>query len=278
MNVDGDDPYMAFTDSTELNYVTAQRRVAYSLVNGGRKPSSHVRSVSHPNMTVLPNHSPASPSVESFKMSALDGGGYGFSFKFPVNQRKIQEFQDSVQTYATPTSLQSFEEARSTNGSPAFVEVDPYDIAHKPSSPVERSRRRHVKRTTERNRSVIPHNGYASTAREFETMMRLVSSNTPNFEDDLLAEFGRLNLPRERHRQKRIVRTKSEEPSVNNRSTINLRTPLFPSYSADCILEENWLIQHENDGPRFEPSDSISSYSAVGYSTPKVSKKHFHRN
>lgn len=90
----GSESVIAFTDDTELNFVTAQRRLTYYMMNKPR-PTSYVRSVSHPNMKVIPSYKDMvnSPSV---KMDHLDGGGYGFAFKFPVKNGE-QQRRESLQ-------------------------------------------------------------------------------------------------------------------------------------------------------------------------------------
>lgn len=273
----GTDSVIAFTDNTELNFVTAQRRLTYCMLNR-QKPTTYVRSVSHPNMTVLPSHV---TDVESLQMDHLDGGGYGFSIRFPAKtDRDRLEKRDRYKEMPNRSaSLQSFEEARSVNGSPSFVEVDPYDIA--PLMDVSQERRpRYVTKATERKRDIVPYSEYArnaegSSAKDLETMLRLVNGHK-TFEADLLSEFDKLNV-RRRHQQKRITRTKSsEETSLNNRSTIDLRTPLFPSCS-EHNYDEKWLNEHDNNAPRFEPSHSIPSYSAVGYSSPTTNRKNMFR-
>lgn len=91
----GSESVIAFTDDTELNFVTAQRRLTYYMMNKPRPKNMHVRSVSHPNMKVLPSYKDMVTSP-SFKMDHLEGGGYGFAFKFPAKNGELER-RESLQ-------------------------------------------------------------------------------------------------------------------------------------------------------------------------------------
>lgn len=144
---------------------------------------------------------------------------------------------------------------------------------------------------SERNRDNASYRDYTrsdgNSIRDLETMLRLVHHNgekqfdlDANYKEDLQAEFDKLNIRRRRH-QKRLLRTPTNntdrEPSVNNRSTVDLRMPFYPSYE-DCVMDEKWSrTEQESSGPRFEPSAPIPSYSAVGFSSPTSLKRHTYK-
>ncbi|KAK3735677.1 hypothetical protein QZH41_011997 [Actinostola sp. cb2023] len=278
---------IAFTNDTELNFVTAQRRLTYYMMNRHHnKSSNYVRSVSNPNLAVLPNHMDA-PHIESFKMDHLENGGYGFAIRFPVKRTDKREIDREIQTYARPASLQSFEEARSFEDTPAFVEVDPHDLY--PNKGVADKRTTSVFKGAERNRENVAYGDYAkkndrNSLKDLETMLRLVNQTSRKgfdfenkYKEDLLEEFDKLNI-RGRRRHPRLVPTPTNStdkgPSINNRSTVDLRTPFFPSY-----LESKWSDHgQENDGsPKFESQINITSYSSVGFSSPTTTRRHIYR-
>ena len=140
-------PVFAFTDDTELNYITAQRRLAYYMLskNAGRMIVPTPPYQQQPVAKQL-------VEVDSFKFDYLSGGGYGFAVRIPEQQ--------STQSTAghkskDQRSLQSFEEARRDLGltrrkvSPAYA-VDLEDDSlrerlHQPHSVLHGNLRNHGK-------------------------------------------------------------------------------------------------------------------------------------
>ncbi|XP_031548835.1 cytosolic carboxypeptidase 2-like isoform X2 [Actinia tenebrosa] len=276
---------IAFTNTTELNFVTAQRRLTYYMMNRAQhsnKQNECVRSISHPNLTIMPSK-PDIPKVDSFKMDYLDGGGYGFAIRFPAkkNQESEKTTERSDSKSQRQVSLQSFEEARSSADEiemPSFVEVHARSM-----SPFRDVRRR---KQQPKHEEIPARSKDSSTTRDLETMLRLVN-NTQNckasyvecdYQDELLTEFNRLNMRTRRHDFHRTRNQFSHRkgPSVNNRSTVELRTPVFSSFNdnySDASSRSNDKKDHAIL-PEYEPySSAIPSYSSVGFSSPKNTRK-----
>lgn len=280
---------IAFTSTTELNFVTAQRRLTYYMMNRGQhsnKPNDCVRSISHPNLTILPSK-PDIPKVDSLKMDYLDGGGYGFAIRFPAKKNQESEKKNTESSNCKiqrQVSLQSFEEARSSADEieiPSFVEVH-----SKCMSPFQDVRRR--QQQLPKNEE-IPARSKGSTTKplkDLETMLRLVNKTQNSkasymeydYQDELLAEFDRLNMRTRRHdfRRTRNHVSHNKVPSVNNRSTVELRTPVFSSFEESYSDSSSRSSEKKDQSisPEYEPySSAIPSYSSVGFSSPKNTRK-----
>lgn len=190
--------------------------------------------------------------------------------------------------YARSDSLQSFEEARSVNGSPSFVEVDTLDFSHVSKGLSDKAARNtlHKQDSTKNDNST----------KDLETMLRLVSNNSKkhfdyetnlngrqhfgweaNYREEMLAEFDKMNIRGRRQHNRLLNRTptkmKHQEPSVNNRSTIDLRLPFFPTYDEGIMNDQRSRTGRDSTEPRYEPSAPIPSYSAVGLSSPASTRR-----
>lgn len=283
---------IAFTNTTELNFITAQRRLTYYMMNRGQhnnKQNDYVRSISNPNLTIMPSK-PDVPKVDSFKMDYLDGGGYGFAIRFPAKKKQESETKNTVSSSSRSkpqrhVSLQSFEEARSSADEievPSFVEVHTRGM-----SPIGDVRRRQQLPKGDE----IPARSKASCnkpLKDLETMLRLVNKSQNSqtsyveydYQDELLAEFNKLNM---RTRQHDFRRTRNpighhRGPSVNNRSTVELQTPVFSSFDESYSDSSSRSSDRKGQSisPEYEPySSAIPSYSSVGFSSPKNTRKKY---
>jgi hypothetical protein len=280
---------IAFTDTTQLNFVTAQRRLNYYMTNKGQhcsKPNNFVRSVSHPNLTIMPSK-PDIPNVDSFKMDYLDGGGYGFAIKFPAKRTQESDQKNFVKIHKSqrPESLQSFEEARYNADeveTPSFVEVHARDL-----SPLTDGMRRQQYATGESS-PVRAKNSSSKSLKDLETMLRLVNENGKSsdidndYQDELLTEFNRLNMRTRKHvfrRTRHTLNHPNTGPSVNNRSSVELRAPVFSSFYdgySDPTLSSD--MKDTNTLPEYEPyTTAIPSYSSIGCSSPNTARRQTHR-
>ena len=122
---------LAFTDDTELNFVTAQRRLAYYMLTRN-KAGSGVKNKSrlplgNRSAPLLPNprREPVM-EVDSFKFDHLSGGGYGFTIRIPGKEHahKLRLPDRTENGGRNPRddgllrqrSLESFEERRRVSG------------------------------------------------------------------------------------------------------------------------------------------------------------------
>lgn len=104
-------PVLAVTDDTELNFITAQRRVAYYMFAANNHPNLG----SHPFQprSTLPTSSPKHlVELDSFKFDYLTGDGYGFTVRIPGRKPQRARTQDVLER-ARQHPLQTFEEVKS---------------------------------------------------------------------------------------------------------------------------------------------------------------------
>lgn len=232
-------PVLAVTDDTELNFIAAQRRVAYYMFAANKN---------HPNWgtTLVQTRStpPTSPpknlvELDSFKFDNLTGDGYGFTIRIPGRKPQRARTQDVLER-ARQHSLQTFEEARSkprkkqvtaayaidlTNEHVAFPNVTP--------SPYTSHRRRFFGNDSEE---------------EPAKSIQLRRGMTGQFDSDVL-----------NRRSRNFTRSRSEHGI------------LVMSEDNEEVKSQSAGHRPRNERPLFEPSAPIPSYSHV--STPHVNRK-----
>ncbi|XP_048590295.1 uncharacterized protein LOC5514750 isoform X2 [Nematostella vectensis] len=273
-------PMFAFADDTELNFVTAQRRLTYYMMNQRSHAKQHAISSQYTgkrNLTVLPSQR-ETLQVDSVKMDSLPGGGYGFAMRFPSRaQGSVLPDHQSPGNSARPLSLKSFEEARSPGArTPEFVEVAADEmIARAPtesSSPYTRY-------------PSYKRNNKSESRMDLETMFRLVNNPSQN-----IPQRDRNRTPAELSPEKpgkRLDRTQSEHVFPNYRTpgedsfalakrahelrrrTHDGSTPAIRSPAR--VIDSSFSLTSHDGSPELIAPDVIPSYSFVSSRRPERS-------
>lgn len=230
-------PVLAVTDDTELNFITAQRRVAYYMFTANKN---------HPNWgsPLFQGHSslPTSPpkhlvELDSFKFDYRTGDGHGFSIRIPGRKPQRARTQDVLErTRQHP--LQTFEEARSSK--PGKKQVTPayaIDLTNE-----------HVAFPNVTPSPYASHHGRCYGSDSGEEPAKNVLRRGGQFDRDVLERRSR-NFPRSRSEHGMLVRSEDNEE----------------------IKTQSAGHRPRNERPLFEPSAPIPSYSRV--STPHVNRK-----
>ena len=232
-------PVLAVTDDTELNFITAQRRVAYYMFTAN-KNNPNWGSPFFQGRSSLPT-SPAKHLVEldSFKFDYRTGDGHGFSIRIPGRKPQRTRTQDVLErTRQHP--IQTFEEARSSK--PGKKQVTPayaIDLTNE-----------HVAFPNVTPSPYASHHGryYGNDSGEESAKNVLRTGMASQFDRDVLERRSR-NFPRSRSEHGMLVRSEDNEETKTQSAGHRPR----------------------NERPLFEPSAPIPSYSRV--STPHVNRK-----
>ncbi|KAJ7370498.1 hypothetical protein OS493_032064 [Desmophyllum pertusum] len=238
-------PVLAVTDDTELNFITAQRRVAYYMFAANKN---------HPNWATTNVQTRSKPPVgppknlvelDSFKFDYLTGDGYGFTIRIPGRNPQRARAHEVLERARQPP-LQTFEEARSKPRKKQVYPAYAIDLNNE-----------HVTFPDVTPSFTSHHGRYYGNDSEEEFDGRRPAKNiqlrrglASSFDSDLL-DHKRRNFARSRSRSEHGMLVKSEDNED------------FKSQSAGH--------RPRNDRPMFEPSAPIPSYSQV--SSPLQSQK-----
>lgn len=116
----GSAPFFAVIDDTEMNFVTAQRRVAYYMLADKTHPSYGNATAYIRDKAPLPTPGHG-VDMESYKFDYQTRDGFGFTIRIPGRKVKTTRGVDALER-AKKQPLQSFEEAR---GRPRKSQVTP---------------------------------------------------------------------------------------------------------------------------------------------------------
>ena len=224
-------PVLALSDDTEMNFVTAQKRVAFYMVADKTHPSFGNKGARSQNNLA----SPASRhyvDTESYKFDYLSGDGFGFTVRIPGRRGQRSRSHDAIERLKRPP-LQTFEEARSRSRRNEVTPACGFDLANeRPEFPYVMPS--HHGRFCE-NDFVEELGNMPRASQSKRSVLR--RSKTSSFESDALGK------------RRDFMRTRSEhgmKVKVNEELT---------SHSPGC--------RPRNEHPMLEPSAPIPSYSHV---------------
>lgn len=245
-------PVLAVTDDTELNFVTAQRRLEYYMFANNTTNPNWGNLSTNPGLRNKPPlpHSRHVVEMDSFKVDYLTGDGYGFTVRIPGRKPHRARTRDGLER-GLRHSLQTFEEARSRlrrkQISPAYT----FDLSDE--------------------RMVFP----GRTPSLYTTHHNTYYGD--DFEEDPDV-FSRVSASRRlEHSEFRRGMTGSSEGDIlgqrkrnfaRSRSEHGMRVR---SKDLDEVTSQSAGHRSRHDRPLFEPKAPVPSYSHV--STPLVNKK-----
>lgn len=224
-------PVLAVSDDTEMNFVTAQNRVAFYMVADKTHPSFGSKNArSQNNLT-----SPASRHVvdmESYKFDYLSGDGFGFTVRIPGRRGQRTRSHDAVERLKRPP-LQTFVEARNRSRRSVVTPVYAFDLADEgPEFPY----------------GIPSHHGHY-------------------YGNDLLEELG--NTPRATQSKRRDLRrskTSSLDLDVLGKRRDFMRTRSEHGMKVKAneeVTSHSPGCRPRNEHPLLEPSAPVPSYSHV---------------
>lgn len=234
-------PVLAVTDDTELNFVTAQRRVAYYMFAANK---NHHPNWGTPNIQAR-SKPPTSPpkhvvELDSFKFDYLSGDGYGFTIRIPGRKPQRSRTQDVLERARQQQPLQTFEEARSKPRRKQVTPAYAIDLTNEYAFP-------------DMTHSLYTnhHGRYYSNESEEEPgkNIQLRRGMTGSFDSSDVLDRKRRNFARSRSELRMLVKNDDSEE----------------------VKTQSAGHRPRNERPMFEPSAPIPSYSHV--STPLANRK-----
>ena len=226
------------TDDTELNFITAQRRVAYYMFAANKNHPNLGSPLIQPRST-LPTSSPKHiVELDSYNFDYLTGDGYGFTIRIPGRKPQRARTQDVLER-ARQHSLQTFEEARNRPRKKQVTPAYAIDLTNE-----------HVAFPNVTPGPSTSHLGryYGNDSGEEPAKNILRRGMSSQFDRDVLER-------RSRH----FARSRSEHGM------------LVRSDDGEEVKAQSAGRRPRNERPLFEPSAPIPSYSHV--STPHVNRK-----
>jgi len=243
-------PVIAVTDDTEMNFVTAQRRMAYYMFANKTYPNWGTPNPGTRNKPPVP-HSRHVVEMDSYKFDYLMGDGYGFTIRIPGRKPPRTRAHDGFERFGKQP-LQTFEEARSR---PRKKQVSPayaFDLAdeHMNFPDVTQSlyTTHHGRYYGNDFEGELDDVSRASVERSPVKQVEFRRAKTRSFESDLL-EHKRRNFARSR--SERVMRTISDD--------------------IEEVTLQSAGDRPRNERPMFEPSAPIPSYSHI--SSPLANRK-----
>ena len=234
-------PVIAVTDDTEMNFVTAQRRVAYYMFANKGYPNW---GTTNPGTRNKPQISPSRHVVEmdSFKFDYLMGDGYGFTIRIPGRKSQRSRGHELLERGKKPP-LQTFEEARSMPRKKQVTPAYAFDLADEHVTPSLYSSH---------------HGRYYGN--DFEEEVDGWSRRSPAKLGELRrATTGLVDIDVLEKKRRNFVRSRSEH---------GIRVQVDDSEEATL---QSTGHRPRNERPMFEPSATILSYSHV--SSPLANRK-----
>ena len=238
---------LAVTDDPELSFVTAERRLAYYMVDSNHQQGLGLKAA-HGRNKVPPGLAKRIMQVDSFKFDYLTGGGYGFAISIPGRSPSVvQRTQSGLYTnggdQSSRESLQSFEEAR---GKPRMKQLSPVY-------------------------STYPIKERARVREEFSEVSSSSHADHGRYHDNSLEKTpGVASRHAARNARFRTGMTGSfdlEMPEQRKRFTGSRGARVTPFVGENSGEVKSLSAGHRTKSERqlFEPSATISSYSHVMY-------------
>lgn len=234
-------PVLAVTDDTEMNFITAQRRVAYYMFSNRTYPNWGNTNPGTRNKPPLP-HSRHLVEMDSFKFDYVPGDGYGFTIRIPGRKSLRTRSHEGFERGNKP-SLQTFEEARSRPGKQQLSPAYAFDLADE-----------HV---GFRNATPSLYSSHHSRyyGYDFEDRLDSVSRRGSTKHGDLRrSATGSFEVDFLEQKRRNFVRSRSEH---------GIRVPVENSQEKTS-QSAGHRPRHER--PMFEPSAPIPSYSDLSSS------------
>ena len=222
------------TDDTELNFITAQKRVAFYMFTANKNHPNWGSPLLQPRST-LPTSSPEHlVELDSYKFDYLTGDGYGFTIRIPGRKPQRVRHQDVLER-ARQHPFKTFEEARSKSRKRQVTPAYGIDLTN------EQGTFPNVKPSPPRR-----YHGNDSGEEPAKNILR--RGMTGQFDRDVLERRSR-HFARSRTEHGLLVRSADHEE----------------------VKTQSAGHRSRNERPLFEPSAPIPSYSHV--STPHVNRK-----
>ena len=247
-------PVLAVTDDTELNFITAQRRLAYYMFASNTYPNwgtmATTTNLGLRNKPPLPLSRNA-VEMDSFKFDYLTGDGYGFTIRIPGRRPPRARAHDGLEG-EKKQSLQTFEEARSKPRKKQVFPACAFDLADEhvtlPSTTptlYTTDHRRYYSNDSEGELDGVSRDG---AVRSPTKPVELRRGKTSSFDSDNLGQ-----------KRRNFARSRSEH---------GMRVM---SKDIDEVTSQSAGHRPRNERPMFEPSPPIPSYSHV--TTPLLNRK-----
>lgn len=239
-------PVIAVTDDTEMNFVTAQRRVAYYMFANKSNPNW---GTTNPGTRNKPQISPSRHVVEmdSFKFDYLMGDGYGFTIRIPGRRPQRSRGHELLERGKKPP-LQMFEEARSMPRKKQVTPAYAFDLADE-----------HVAYPDVTPSLYSSHQG-RYYGNDFEEELDGWPRRNPTKHRELRrVTTGLVDVDVLEQKRRNFVRSRSEH---------GMRVKVDDS---EEVTSQSAGRRPRNERPMFEPSAPIPSYSHV--SSPLANRK-----
>lgn len=248
-------PVLAVTDDTELNFITAQRRLAYYMFANKTYPNWGTTNPDTRNKPPLPS-SRHVVEMDSFKFDYLTGDGCGFTIRIPG--RKARSRAHDWRERGKKQPLQTFEEARSKPRKKQVTPAYAFDLADE-----------HVAFPDVTPSVYSSHHGryYGSDfEEELDVMSRVGAVRSPTKHVDL--RRGMTGLSGLTGSFDSDVLERKRRNFARSRSEHGMRVV---SEDGEEVTPQSASHRLRNERPMFEPSAPIPTYSHI--SSPQVNRK-----